>query len=106
MRVLPDWFSEVEEELKRTIYSIASKKNLKMHFVLDSKTIEKGISEISMALVNIYENAPGEYNEEQLKEIKKLKRMARKSKGKKIFGITNKNRGERNATKTSRNKKN
>lgn len=80
LQMMPKWYSAAEEKLKRAIIDIANENNLKFTFVMDSKNIESGRNLILSALVNIYENAPGEFDERTLNEFKEMKKAMRKNK--------------------------
>ena len=74
IRVLPKWYSEADIKLDRTIIEISEKLNLKRCFVTDSKTIENGKNAILDALIMIYENAEGEFTQEELKQFEAIKK--------------------------------
>jgi hypothetical protein len=75
IRLLPKWFGEEEENLKRAVWEIANKNNINFKVVTDSKTINDCIDAIMLRLVTISELAKPE---QQLKDFKILEEAERK----------------------------
>jgi aromatic ring-opening dioxygenase LigB subunit len=66
---MPSWYSEAKRELDKAIIDIAQKYNLKICFVMDSKSIDNAKDTILQAMVSIYDNASGQFTQEELKEF-------------------------------------
>lgn len=99
IRIMPDWYSEAEKELERAIFKIAQDNNLKLCFIMDSKTIEQAKSMMLQAMVSIYDNSAGQFTQEELKHFKMIEEAMKNSE---------KNReknSDNNLQKTAKNKK-
>lgn len=75
IRIMPKWFGEAKDRIKREVSKIANENNIKLSFVWDSKAIDDGISAILTSLVHISENAHPEFEDKELQEIRELKKQ-------------------------------
>lgn len=80
IRILPKWYTEVEEELTHKVIEIANRLNLSFSWVNDSRTIKGAVDSICEAFVVISEKGKPEYTKEQLKEFEKLKKAEERGK--------------------------
>lgn len=87
--ILPDFVIELEEKLDKVIKDISIKNHIDLTAVDDSKSVEKGKSLISYALVRLYEN----YNIEDRKRLEKFEEdMKTERKKKQKWSLTKKQR--------------
>ncbi len=70
--MMPEWYTEAEEEIKKTIHKIVTKNFIDYHYVLDSKGIEEGKRLILQTLVNIWEDVKVEERERLQKFAKSI----------------------------------
>ena len=68
LRVLPDWWIKVEEELDKVIDKLALKHSIDFSFVKDSREIEDGKKSILNAFLRIYDNIEVKYSQSNEKE--------------------------------------
>lgn len=83
LRILPKWYSEVEDELRRQIHILANQNNIQWRFINDSKSIDESIDNIMNVLLRLKEEVRGEFDEETLKQFKKIKESFKKEESKK-----------------------
>lgn len=80
IRILPKWYGKVQSEISRTISKQANELNIPWSFVHDSKAINESVNDIMSVLLRLKEEVRGEFDEEQLKTVKKLKEAIKKEK--------------------------
>lgn len=101
IRILPQWYTKVREEIESEISEQARKLNISGLFICDSKCIDECVDGIMNTLIRLKEEVRGEFNEEQLNQAKKLKEIIDKEEDKK-----NQNQIERNKNRYSITKRN
>ena len=81
MIILPEWYTEADEEIEKVITKITVKNLIDGQFVSDSKQIEKGKQLILNSLLRIYDSVNVEQRKGQEEFMKEIMKSKKKRKG-------------------------